>query len=150
MSADWPPELEQKAVELLAQREHGQRELREKLAARFSAVSADTLDALLHTLVTRGWLDEQRFAENAVNSYRARGDGPLKIRYKLADRFAEPWRLDEALNLPDEVWVEAARAALIKKFGSAEKPTAHKEVARRVRFLQGRGFSAAQCWAAFE
>lgn len=150
MSADWPPELEQKAVELLTQREHGIRELRGKLAHRFSEVSPEALDALLQALVERGWLDEQRFAESAVNSYLARGDGPMKIRHKLADRFDEPWRLDEALALPDEVWVETAREALIKKFGSAEKPAAHKEVARRLRFLQGRGFTAQQCWAAFE
>jgi len=150
MSADWPPELERKAVELLAQREHGIRELQAKLAYRLPEVSHDTLETLLQSLVNRGWLDETRFAESAVASYLQRGDGPMKIRHKLAERFAEPWRLDEALALPDEVWIEAARSALIKKFGSAEKPADRREAARRLRFLQGRGFSAQQCWAAFE
>ncbi|HID00940.1 MAG TPA: regulatory protein RecX, partial [Piscirickettsiaceae bacterium] len=46
--------------------------------------------------------------------------------------------------------VEAARQALMKKFGEAQRPREPKEVARRLRFLRNRGFTQAQCWAAFE
>jgi regulatory protein len=143
-------QLEQKALELLARREHGVQELAEKLRAKVIDASESEIEMLLATLQAKGWLSEQRFVETALEQYRRRGDGPLKIRHKLAAKLAEPWRLDEALALSDAVWADSAREVLIKKFGSAEKPREPKEVARRLRFLQGRGFTQTQCWAAFE
>jgi regulatory protein len=42
-----------------------------------------------------------------------------------------------------------ARALLDKKYGETAKPAESKEQARRLRFLQSRGFSASQCYKAF-
>ncbi|WP_294949180.1 regulatory protein RecX [Sulfurivirga sp.] len=143
-------ELENRAVALLARRDYGRAELRERLLQRFPD-EGEQVETLLDALSERGWLDEQRFVDSAVDQYRARGDGPAKIRHRLAGRLDEAWRLDEALAAVDEdVWVETAREALRKKFGTTERPRDPKEVARRLRFLQGRGFTSAQCWSAFE
>ena len=130
-------------------REYGRAELRARLLQHFADEAA--VEQVLDALTARGWLDEQRFVESALTHHRARGDGPVKIRHKLAGRLDETWRLDEALAaIDEEEWATAAREALIKKFGDAARPRDPKAVARRLRFLQGRGFTTAQCWRAFE
>ncbi len=148
--SDVRQQLMQKALALLACREQGAAELATKLSARVPDASAEDVSAAIAELKDRGWLDEQRFVEMAVHHHVQRGDGPLKIRNKLAGKLEEAWRLDEALALLEDEWIDAARQALIKKFGDAQRPREPKEVARRLRFLQNRGFTQAQCWAAFE
>jgi len=148
--SDVHQQLINKGVELLARRERGAAELAAKLSARVPDASMEAVAQAIVALKEKGWLDEQRFVEMAVHHHLQRGDGPLKIRHKLAGKLEETWRLDEALALSEADWAEAARQALIKKFGDAQRPREPKEVARRLRFLQNRGFTQAQCWAAFE
>ena len=143
-------EIENRAIALLARREYGRAELRQRLLGMFSE-EKEAVEQVLETLVQRGWLDEQRFVETAVSQYRSRGGGPIKIRHRLAGRLDEVWRLEEALSaIDDEHWAAGAREALIRKFGDAGRPHDPREVARRLRFLQGRGFTSSQCWQAFE
>lgn len=148
--SDVHAQLMQKAIELLARREQGEMELAAKLSVKVPTASEAAVAEVIATLKEKGWLDEQRFVEAAVRHHLQRGDGPLKIRQKLAGKLEESWRLDEALALADAEWAEAARQALMKKFGEAQRPREPKEVARRLRFLRNRGFTQAQCWAAFE
>ena len=143
-------DIEHRAVTLLARRDYGRAELRQRLLQTFPDED-QAVEQVLDKLAQRGWLDEQRFVETAVSQYRSRGDGPIKIRHKLAGRLDASWRLDEALAaIEDSEWVVTAREVLTRKFGNAGKPRDPQEVARRLRFLQGRGFTASQCWQAFE
>ncbi len=148
--SDIAQRLINKGVELLARREQGAAELAAKLSDRVPEASDEAVADAIAMLKEKGWLDEQRFVETAVQYHLRRGDGPLKIRHKVAGKLEETWRLDEALALSETVWSEVARQALIKKFGDAKRPRDPKEVARRLRFLQNRGFTQAHCWAAFE
>ena len=148
--SDLAQQLINKGIELLARREQGAAELAAKLAKRVPDATDEAVAEAVAVLKEKGWLDEQRFVETAVQHHLQRGDGPLKIRHKLAGKLEDAWRLDEALALPDAVWAETARQTLMKKFGDAKRPRDPKEVARRLRFLQNRGFTQAHCWAAFE
>jgi regulatory protein len=128
------------ALDLLARREHSRQELKRKLGAR--DFSADTIEATLAELTTSGALAEARFTESFVRTRAARGKGPVRIRFELAERGIAAD--DSAAVLDGEQdWHALARAVRVKRFGPT-LPKDYKERARQARFLQYRGFDAAQ------
>ena len=134
----------QRAVALLARRDHSRRELERKLEAQ--GFTPDLVAAALAELERKGLFRAERFAGSFVRSRVAKGQGPVRIRAELAERgVADP----SALAAEDVDWVEAARAVRRKRFG-APIPQDFKERARQARFLQYRGFDAAQIQAALE
>ena len=74
-----------------------------------------------------------------------RGIGPQRIQRELLERGVAGSAADAALRALQEEegvnWSRIARAALEKKFGDGELPETYAERARRLRFLQYRGFS---------
>jgi regulatory protein len=130
---DTPGELRARALRYLARREHSRAELERKLASR--AESPDALGQLLDALEARKQLSNERFAELRAHQL-ARKYGAARIR---ADLKAKGIDADIIERVSAEG--EAARAAsiLARKYRvSATTPT---ERARRMRFLQSRGFS---------
>lgn len=128
-----------RAVRLLAQREHSMRELIAKLAAK--GVDAATAGLVVDDLRGRGLQSDLRFAEAFVHSRIGRGHGPVRIRQELAQRGIARELADEALDGCAERWLELAEAARRKKFGDAP-PADRGDWARQARFLTGRGFPA--------
>lgn len=145
--AEDPAACERRAVGLLARREHSRAELEHKLAARGfeRALIAETLDRLEQS----GLLDGQRFIGSFIESRAARGVGPARIRAELAQRGIRPAEAEAALAADERDWAALARQARVKRFG-AEPPADFAERARQMRFLQYRGFDAAQIDAALE
>ena len=137
----------QRAVELLARRDHSRFELERKLAAR--GFPPDSITAALADLESRGLLGAARFAGSFVRTRAAKGKGPIRIRTELAERGIETAQAANALAAEEVDWVEAARAVRRKRFGDAP-PRDFKERARQARFLQYRGFDRAQIRAALE
>ena len=132
-----PATLRERALRLLARREHSRAELRRKLAAH--AQSAEELEALLADLVERKLLSESRFAEGRARVL-SRKYGAAHIEYDLRAR-----------GVPEEAAAAAAREARgteferaleiwRRKFGAQAKDV--RERARQSRFLASRGFSA--------
>ncbi|HEX7080769.1 MAG TPA: regulatory protein RecX [Gammaproteobacteria bacterium] len=144
---DDPAACERQAVALLARREHSRLELERKLAARGfpQALIASTLDGLEQ----KGHLDGQRFMETFIDSRAARGVGPLRIRAELAQRGVASAAAAAAVAASAEDWSAIARRVRAKRFGP-EPPRDRAERARQARFLQYRGFDAAQIDAALE
>lgn len=154
--------IEARAVALLATREHGAKELRSKLTSKFPE-TAEMLDAaqeppgLVNRLIDgvlercreNNWQSDERYIEQAVRNYMAKGHGPMKIRQKLQQNCRDSGLIDAYLDLDDEEWLELAREALIKKYRDLRKPDRRNEQAKRMRFLQGRGFPPALIWKAF-
>jgi regulatory protein len=95
---------------------------------------------VLDALATDGLQDDARFAESYVHSRGGRGYGPRRIATELRARGLDATVIERALAVCD--WVAQARAAQHKKFGSA--PANRAERARQARFLDYRGFDAAQ------
>jgi regulatory protein len=129
------------ALDLLARREHTRLELERKLLAR--GFREDIAAAALDGLEQSGALAEARFTESFVRVRAARGQGPKRIRMELLERGVDAQEAAAALTAGGLDWHELAGRARAKRFGPA-LPKDYKERARQTRFLQYRGFQAAQ------
>lgn len=125
-------------MNLLARREHSLNELQRKLRSRF-ADEALVLSAL-QQLRAENLQSDERFAEDFVRQRVSRGYGPLRVRQELREKGLPDSVIAAAVEAVDCDWCALAATALRKKFGEAEAPDI-RERARRVRFLQYRGFS---------
>ncbi|GBG02123.1 hypothetical protein AZSI13_14500 [Azospira sp. I13] len=129
--------LRQRALGLLARREHSRAELARKLAAH--AESEEELVALLDDLAARRQLSDARYAAERV-AFRSRRYGNARLAQELrqagvASDTAEAALAETASEL------ERARQVWQKKFD--QLPVDLPERARQTRFLAGRGFSSA-------
>ena len=132
-AADSPAELKARALRFLARREHSRAELSRKLAPH--AESAEALLFLLDELEKRKQLSDERYAEVRAH-WMARKYGAAKIRQDLkAKGVAE----EVAARVSTDGELERARGILARKYRDAAATA--EEKARRMRFLQGRGFS---------
>jgi regulatory protein len=131
------PTLKQRAVALLARREHSRAELARKLAAHGSP---EEIDSVLNSLQDAKLLSDARFAAMFVKS-RGERFGAARLRQELRLRGVESELVEQELaveDLPTEI--ERAQAVWQKRFGAAPGDT--KEWAKQARFLQGRGFGS--------
>ena len=124
-------------VALLAGRDFAPRELLERIARRGFAPGA--AEAAVAELKARGMLNEARYAENYVEWHSGRGHGPLRIAAELRQRGIAEELIGAAVAAAD--WPGLARKVCRAKFGAAA-PGSWREQARRMRFLQYRGFSS--------
>ena len=133
-----PLEIEAKAVELLARREHSRQELYYKLTSRgFPPV---LIEPVLDDLAAQNLQSEARFAECYTRNRVERGFGPVRIRMELNERGVDSALVSEALVVFAAEWDERVLAARHKRFG-VHPPDDNAERARQTRFLQQRGFS---------
>jgi len=128
---------EQRALDLLARREHARAELEGKL--RRAGIGAEECNVVLERLEDEGLLSDARFAENFVRSRRERGYGPLKIAAELRQRGVSESIVNSELSNLDDKWIEVARTLYRKRWAASDIPD-YREKARRARFLSGRGF----------
>ncbi|MGE0384226.1 MAG: regulatory protein RecX [Gammaproteobacteria bacterium] len=133
------------AIDLLARREHSRAELARKLQAR--GIAAAEIEAALADLAAEGLQSDDRFAEILVESRAARGYGPVRIAHELREHgvAADPARA--AMERDPEFWNDRAAEARRKRFGPA-LPDGTPARAKQARFLEYRGFTAAQVRAA--
>lgn len=131
-----------KAMDLLARREHGRFELFTKLTQRF-ADQAVVIDSVLNRLIEEGLLSDHRFAESFVRQRIAKGQGPVRIRQELRQREIAGELISQAMDEVDIDWWDLAEQIARRRFGTAA-PGDFKEKAKRMRFLQQRGFTFEQ------
>lgn len=159
-AADQAPWHYDRAVRLLAQREHSRQELAQKLclppkqSQDFTPPSPDVLDTLLDELENLNWLSDQRFAAAFTRQRLLKGQGPVKVRYELKQRGISDELIEWALEVtPEEEgvdWIDQATTALYKRFGATAAPKTPAQKAKMIRFLQQRGFSNAQTYQALQ
>ena len=125
------------ALRLVARRDYTRRELATKLAPHVQ--DAAELEALLDDLATRGWLSEPRVVEQLVHAKQGRLGG-ARIRHALLKRGVGEELVAAAVAQLRDSELDRARAVCARKF--PVPPADATERARRIRFLQGRGFSA--------
>ena len=141
------PACRRAALERLARREHSRQELERKLAAR--GFAGDVITSALDELERTGALADARFTDSFVRARVAKGQGPQRIRAELAQRGIADDQANGVLRGADVDWLATIRAVRSKRFGP-EPPRDYAERARQARFLQYRGFDAAQIRAALE
>jgi regulatory protein len=134
-------QIERVALKLLAAREHSVQELRRKLLARGFAEAP--IDRVLGDLAQQALLSDARFAQVYSEQRVRKGFGPLRLRAELRERGVDEALIETSVDLDDALWMAELRAAHDKKYGPG-LPGERAEVARRARFLQYRGFTAAQ------
>lgn len=141
-----PTALRSRALAMLSRREHSQFELREKLTELGGEGSV--IDTILNEFSTQNWQNDRRFTEVFIRYSARKGQGALNIRQELKQRGIIDKEMVEAL-LAEHDWFDLAQQTRSKKFGE-ELPAERKEQARQLRFLQYRGFSSEQGWAALK
>ena len=123
-------------MRFLARREHTRAELKRKLAAR--AEEGDDVDALLDDLTRRGWLSDERFAEQAARA-KARRFGPIKLAHYLRSKGVGDAAIASGLRVAGADGVASLEAVWRSRY--KQPPGDEREKLRQVRFLQGRGFA---------
>lgn len=132
--ASHPPR--EKALRLLARREHSRRELERKLRA--GGAPAPDAAATVEALAAAALVDDQRFAAALVRRRSQAGYGPRHILAELAEHGIEATRVADLLA---EVDFTAIARRLLDRRLPARYPSA-PERARAARFLLRRGFPA--------
>ena len=127
-------ELRARALRLLARREHTRQELESKLSPH--AGSSEDLKGLLAGLKQKNQLSEERFAEERARQL-SRKYGAARIRQDLKAKGVSE-ELIARVSPAGEL--ERARAILERKY--REPASSREERAKRMRFLQSRGFSS--------
>ena len=130
---DTPAELKARALRALVRREHSRLELARKLAS--FAESTEILQCVLDELESKKQLSNERFAEQRAHVL-SRKFGAAKIRQDLKGKGIADDVVD---RVSPEGELERARAILERKY--RQPATTREELAKRMRFLQGRGFS---------
>jgi regulatory protein len=131
---DTPEQLKARALRHLVRREHSRAELARKLAP--FAESEQCLAAVLDLLLSKRQQSDERFASERARVL-SRKFGPAKIRQDLKARGIEATLVERLAAGTDDV--QAARTILARRFPA--QASSAQERARRMRFLQGRGFS---------
>ena len=126
--------LRERALNLLARREHSRAELARKLSPHGEA---DEIAALLDKLEQRKQLSDARYTESLMHS-RAGKYGSRRLAHELREKGVSEALIADAVDGAREGDLDAARAAWLKKFGVL--PGDAKGRARQYRFLLGRGF----------
>ncbi len=127
-------ELRARALRLLARREHSRLELGRKLSPH--AQSPEVLEVLLIDLEKRKQLSDERFASERARSL-SRKFGAVRIRQDLKAKGIDPELVG---RVSAEGELERAQAILERKY--REPVATREERAKRMRFLQSRGFSS--------
>lgn len=140
-----PLEARKKAMDYLARREYGSRELTRKLAQ--AGFDRDIAAAEVARLAEDNLQDDRRFIESFVQSRISQGKGPVRIELDLAERGLDSALVSEVLEETDHDWFALASDVRVKKFGQS-LPGDFNKKAKQMRFLQYRGFEQAHIQAA--
>jgi regulatory protein len=131
-----PGELRERALRLLARREHSRVELARKLEQ--TGFVREDIAPLLDEFEGKEWLSDRRFTESYVADHRAKA-GRIKLAYDLRQRGVTDNIIQAVLEDNYGSEIECAREVWRRKFHSV--PTDAAEKARQMRFLQSRGFA---------
>jgi regulatory protein len=144
MSAKPPPKpasgsAYEKALGLLARREHSARELKDKLARR--GFDADESAATLERLRGKDFQSDARFGEMLVRSRLEAGYGPRWILAELKTHGIAEAQARALIEAADPDWVGLVRRQLRRRYGRQAASPAERS--KRANFLLRRGFDVA-------
>jgi regulatory protein len=129
-------------VGLLARREHSEFELRQKLTVReFEEVD---IEAAIERLLEKNYLSDSRFAISTCRYRANRGYGWRYIANELKQKGVCSIIIQELRNNCEIDWYLQVELAYNKRFSESrvkDPKQAQKEQAKKIRFLQYRGFS---------
>ena len=130
--------LRERALRLLARREHSRAELARKLTAH--AESAEALVVVLDDLEARRLLSDARYVEMRLNARSARF-GNARLAQELRTQGGVDGELVETALADCGDELARARQVWQRKFGNRPAPADAAGRAKQMRFLTSRGFS---------
>lgn len=135
------------ALRLLSRRDHSRRELGQKLQQR--QFDRTQIELALDKLEARDWLSDLRFAQVQVRQHIYKKHGPIRIKIELQRKGVQADYIEQALAQEAADWFELALACYQSRF-TPEVNLEFKEKAKRMRYLQSRGFNPDQIRYALE
>lgn len=135
-------------VGLLARREHSEYELRQKLTSR--EFPADEIEYAIERLLEKDYLSDNRFAQSTCRYRINRGFGWCYIANELKQKGVCSTIIQQLQKNCEIDWYLQAELAYNKRFGESRRedpPLSQKEQAKKIRFLQYRGFSTDEIFA---
>ena len=139
------PSAYQRALGLLARREHSRKELSRKL--RSKGVEPDEMDVALEKLARQDFQNDERFAAALARTRAASGYGPMRIRSELATHGLPRDLIDAALDACERDWPVSARELIVRRY--AGKDLLDHAIRRKaIDFLLRRGFEQKSAYAA--
>ncbi|NVJ62180.1 MAG: recombination regulator RecX [Gammaproteobacteria bacterium] len=132
-----PDTAYERAVQLLARREHSQKELERKLLLKDFCI--EDITPAIKRLADRGWQSDTRFTESWIRHRTQSGHGPQRIQQELAEKGVERSIVELAFDKCEVDWFERAKDVWFKKYN--EVPDSWPEKAKQIRFLMYRGFN---------
>ncbi|MGI1324425.1 recombination regulator RecX [Klebsiella quasipneumoniae subsp. similipneumoniae] len=136
-----------RAIRILALRDHSEQELRRKLAAPVMSkngpealdVTPEELEQVVAWCIENRYLDDNRFVGQFIASRSRKGYGPARIRQELSQKGIARQAVEQAMRECDIDWVSLARAQAQRKYGEP-LPSAFAEKVKIQRFLLYRGY----------
>lgn len=126
------------AVRLLSRREHSAFEIRAKLTKR--EFDNSEIEQAIVELIQGDWLSDERFAEAYIRMRQLKGFGPIRISIELNERGVNESIVEAYLHAGETSWSQTLVVQYKKKYKNKAIED-YSDKAKRVRFLQYRGFS---------
>ncbi|MEZ8029881.1 regulatory protein RecX [Enterovibrio norvegicus] len=132
----------EKAVGLLARRDHSELELRQKLAQK--QYPPEDIDTAIEHCFYHGWIDDKRFAESMLRQGVLKGHGWQRICFDAKRKGISTPLLETAQENQQHDWYALAKELAVRRFGDYDGvlPEADfKQRSKWMRYLQSRGFN---------
>jgi len=131
------------AVRLLSRREHSAFEISDKLQKR--DFNEAEITQTISELQQGGWLSDERFTEAYIRMRQQKGFGPIRIAIELNERGVKEAIIEAFLDASDESWQQTLVQQYQKKYKNKVIKD-YNDKAKRIRFLQYRGFPLEQIY----
>ena len=136
-----------RAVRILAMRDHSEQELRRKLAAPVMGkngpeeidATPEDYDKVIAWCIESRYLDDDRFVRQFIASRSRKGYGPARVRQELGQKGIQRESIERAMRECEIDWARLAREQAIRKYGEP-LPVAFSEKVKVQRFLLYRGY----------
>ena len=135
------------AVGLLARREHSAKELMQKLMLR--EFEPTDISPVVDYLILKNYLSDERFAESSLRHRANKGFGWRYIKGQLTQKGVCSTIIQNLHKSHEIDWYLQAELAYNKRFGDSIIKD-QKDKAKKIRFLQYRGFSHEEIMAVIE
>ncbi len=131
--------LKKRALYYLAKREYSLLELKLKLSgyAQILEFDKDALDLFLSSLMSEGWLSNERYCEQFVHAKQNKF-GRYKIIRELEEKGIDQALIARYLSPLKNQELVYAKQVWEKKFKNS--PSSKEEWSKQARFMQSRGF----------
>ncbi len=139
MELDTQTAIRRQAMDLLARREHGSRELARKLEQR--GADPQLVVQVLAKLADEGLLSDERYLESLVRRRVSGGYGPLRIRDELTRQGASREAVEQVFQQLGVDWADLLEQVWLRRF-AGQHPDSPKAWGQQARFLAYRGFPA--------